>query len=81
MDRITRYIDTSATILHVLLAVTAALVSVVIFFYTTFVTKDQVHTEAESLKEFEEFRLDRLESKLDKLDDKISELSRRLYEK
>lgn len=81
MDTISRYIDRNSAIIQLVGGIIATLITVTVYAYSTFVTKAEMHDAADGIKKFEDYRLDRLETKLDKIDDMLSDLKGRKYEK
>lgn len=71
------YLNKHPHVLQTILGMIGTAVCVVVYFYTTFVTKVELEHQYSGYREFENFRLERLENKIDKLDDKLSELGKR----
>ena len=68
-------------IIPTIITTLATMITITAYAYSTFVTKGEMHEAAETVKKFNDYRLDRLESKIDKIDDMLSELRGRKYEK
>lgn len=71
MSSLVAYINKHATLMRFLAAVVATLISLTVYALTNFATKDEIVKATAQVKQFEDYRLDRLEMKVDKLDDKM----------
>lgn len=71
MSSLVAYINKHATVMRFMAAIIATVISLTVYALTNFATKDEVVKQAAQVKQFEDYRLDRLEMKVDKLDDKM----------